>query len=85
MTNADTDDTRLWQEIVRCWGTAYTFSVDPDGFPDRPYAARRKDSQGTIRAASPGELLDEVKDDAARRPFGPGPQESSSAGTGNQR
>jgi len=83
--NADTGSTRLWQEIVRCWGGDYTFSVDAERFPDEPYAVRRKDGEGTLRAASPGELLDEVKDDAARRPFGSVPAESVTTGPGDRR
>jgi hypothetical protein len=83
--NADTDSTRLWQEIVSCWDSDYTFSVDSDKFPGEPYAAQRKDGEGTLRAASPGELLDDVKDDAARRPFGSVPAESVTTGPGDRR
>jgi hypothetical protein len=63
-----TDATEL-EAIVRFWGHAYTFSHDPGTCPGEPYAARRKDGQGTIRAATPALLLDAIKDDAAARPF----------------
>jgi hypothetical protein len=61
------------QAIVRFWGHAYTFSHDPGTCPGtcpgKPYAARRRDGQGTIRAATPALLLDAIKDDAAARPL----------------
>jgi hypothetical protein len=57
------------EAIVRFWGHAYTFSHDPGEHPGEPYAARRKDGQGTIRAATPALLLDAIKDDAGTRPF----------------
>ena len=57
------------ENIVRFWGHAYTFSHDPDADPGKPYAAARRDGQGTIRAATPALLLDAIKDDAAARPF----------------
>jgi hypothetical protein len=64
-----TSDAPELEAIVRFWGHAYTFSHDPDQHPERPYAARRKDGQGTIRAATPADLLDAIKDDTATRPF----------------
>jgi hypothetical protein len=60
------------EAIVKFWGHAYTFSHDPRAHPDKPYAAHRKDGQGTIRAATPALLLDAIKDDANARPFTPG-------------
>jgi hypothetical protein len=69
MTSA-TDDPGL-EAIVRFWGHACTFSHDPGQFPDKPYAAHRKDGRETIRAATPGELLDAIKDDASARPCTP--------------
>jgi hypothetical protein len=68
--NSATDAPEL-ETIVRFWGHAYTFSHDPDADPGNPYAARRKDGQGTLRAATPALLLDAIKDDAAARPFTP--------------
>jgi hypothetical protein len=65
-----TTDAQEWEPIVRVWGTAYTFTHDPGGHPREPYAARRNDGNGTIRAASPAELLDAIKDDVAVRPPG---------------
>jgi len=62
-----TDEPEL-EAIVKFWGHAYTFSHRPDIYPAKPYAARRKDGQGTIRAATPALLLDAIKDDAAARP-----------------
>jgi hypothetical protein len=59
------------EAIVRFWGHAYTFSHHPDTYPDEPYAASRKDGNGTSRAATPALLLDAIKDDAAARPFTP--------------
>jgi hypothetical protein len=67
MTSA-TDAPEL-ETIERFWGHAYTFSNDPADYPDEPYAARRRDGQGTIRAATQALLLDAIKDDAAARPF----------------
>jgi hypothetical protein len=67
MTSA-TDVPEL-EAIVKFWGHAYIFSHDPGEYPDEPYAARRKDGHGTIRAATPPLLLDAIKDDAAARPF----------------
>ena len=67
MTSA-TDAPEL-ESIVRFWGHAYTFSHDPGTCPGKPYAARRRDGQGTIRAATPALLLDAIKDDAAARPL----------------
>jgi hypothetical protein len=64
-----TSDAPELEAIVRFWGHAYTFSHDPAQDPAKPYAARRKDGQGTIRAATPADLLDAIKDDAATRPF----------------
>jgi hypothetical protein len=58
-----------WDAIIKTWGHAYTFSHCPDVSPDKPYAARRKDGQGTVRAATPTLLLDAIKDDARVRPF----------------
>jgi len=63
-----TDEPEL-EAIVRFWGHAYTFSHDPGQDPGRPYAARRKDGQDTVRAATPALLLDAIKDDAAARPL----------------
>jgi len=57
------------EAIVRFWGHAYTFSHDTGTCPGNPYAARRRDGQGTIRAATPALLLDAIKDDAAARPL----------------
>ena len=54
-------------DIARFWGHEYTFSHDPDAHPDRPYAAERVDGQGTVRASTPGHLLDAIKDDSAAR------------------
>jgi hypothetical protein len=68
MTTSATDATEL-EAIVRFWGHAYTFSHDPEEHPVEPYAARRRDGQGTIRAATPALLLDAIKDDAAARPL----------------
>ena len=56
-----------WDAIVRCWGSAYAFSVDRDEHPDQPYTARHREDRAPIRAASPSQLLDAIKDDAARR------------------
>lgn len=67
MTSA-TDAPEL-ESIVKFWGHAYTFSKDAATCPDKPYAARRKDGQGTVRAATPALLLDAIKDDANARPF----------------
>jgi len=61
------------EDIERFWGHAYTFSHDPSTCPGKPYAARRKDRKGTIRAATPAHLLDAIKDDAGTRPFTPDP------------
>lgn len=69
--NADPEEARQWEAIVRCWHTVYTFSHDHDGHPDEPLAAHRMDGQGTLRAATPAALLDAIKDDAASRPFAP--------------
>jgi len=54
--------------IVRFRGHAYTFSHDPGTCPGKPLAARRKDGQRILRAATPALLLDAIKD-AAARPF----------------
>ena len=67
MTSA-TDAPEL-EAVVRFWGHAYTFSHDPGEHPHEPYAAHRKDGQGTIRAAAPKLLLDAINDDAGTRPF----------------
>jgi hypothetical protein len=56
-------------EIARVWGDKYTFSHDPDGHPDEPYAAHRKGGDGTVRAATPVQLLAEVKEHARLRLF----------------
>ncbi|MGH3408049.1 MAG: hypothetical protein ACRDRJ_36945 [Streptosporangiaceae bacterium] len=61
------------EAITRFWGHAYTLSHDPGTCPGKPYAARRNDGKGTIRAATPAHLLDAIKDDAAARPFTPDP------------
>jgi hypothetical protein len=61
------------ETIARFWGHAYTFSHDPGTCPCKPYAARRKDGKGTIRAAAPALLLDAIKDAAATRPVTPDP------------
>jgi hypothetical protein len=61
------------EAIARFWGHAYTFSRHHDDHPHEPYAARRKDGKGTIRAATPAHLLDAIKDDAAARPLTPDP------------
>ena len=66
-----TIDAQEWEPIVKVWGTAYAFSHDPGGHPCEPYAARRRDGKGTIRAASRARLLDAIKDDASARPFAP--------------
>ena len=58
-----------FEAVVRFWGHAYIFEHDPGAHPSEPYAARRRDGQGTVRAASPAALLDAVKDDIAARPF----------------
>lgn len=63
-----TDASEL-EAIERFWGHAYTFSHDPGTCPGKPYAARRHDGKGTIRAANPALLLDAIKDDAAARPI----------------
>lgn len=57
------------EAIVRFWGHAYTFGHDPGTCPGQPYAARRRDGHGTIRATTPALLLDAIKDDAAARPL----------------
>ena len=57
------------EAVVKFWGHAYTFSHDPEEHPEKPYAARRRDGQGTIRAATPALLLDAIKDDAGARPL----------------
>ena len=67
MTSA-TDAPEL-EAVVKFWGHAYTFSHDPGTCPGKPYAARRRDGQGTIRAATPALLLDAIKDDAGARPL----------------
>lgn len=56
------------ETITRFWSHAYTFSYDPAAHPDQPYAANRKDGNGTIRAATPALLLAAIKDDAGTRP-----------------
>jgi hypothetical protein len=66
MTSTDAQE---WEQIVKVWGTAYTFSHDPNGYPGEPHAAQRNDGKGTIRAATLAQLLDAIKDDAAARPF----------------
>jgi hypothetical protein len=68
--NSATDAPEL-ETIARFWGHAYTLSHDPGTHPAEPYAACRRDEQGTIRAATPALLLDAIKDDAATRPFNP--------------
>jgi hypothetical protein len=69
-----TDEPEL-EAIVKFWGHAYTFGHDPDTHPGDPYTARRKDGQGTIRAATPALLLDAIKDDHRARPFTTGDAE----------
>ena len=64
-----TPDAQEWEQIVKVWGTAYTFTHDPARHPAPPDAPPRKDGRGTLRAASPAQLLDAIKDDAAARPF----------------
>jgi hypothetical protein len=64
-----TTDAPELEATVKFWGHACTFSHDPGHFPASPYAAHRKDGQGTIRAATPALLLDAIKDDAEARPF----------------
>jgi hypothetical protein len=49
-TTSDPQDTQAWEAIIRTWGHAHTFSHNPDDHPDQPYAARRKDGNGTLRA-----------------------------------
>jgi hypothetical protein len=66
-----TADDQEWEQIVKVWGTAYTFSRDPGQHPAEPHAARRNDGRGTLRAPTPARLLDAIKDDAAARPFAP--------------
>jgi hypothetical protein len=68
MDGTTTSDSE-WDAIIKTWGHAYIFSHRPDIYPDKPYAARRKDRQGTIRAGTPALLLDAIKDDARARPF----------------
>lgn len=70
--NSATDAPEL-EAVVKFWGHAYTFSHDPGEYPDKPCAARRKDGQGTIRAATLALLLDAIKDDLATRPCTPDP------------
>ena len=68
-TASDPQQTQAWKAIIRTWGHACTFSHDPETHPDQPYAARRNDGNGTLRAATPAHLPDAIKDDAASRPF----------------
>jgi hypothetical protein len=64
-----TADAQEWDQILKVWGTAYTFSHDPGQHPAEAYAAHRTDGKGTLRAPTPARLLDAIKDDAAARPF----------------
>lgn len=57
-------DAPEFEAIARCWGHAYTLSHDPDQYPDKPYAAHRKNGTGSVRAENPDGLLDAIKDDA---------------------
>ena len=68
--NSATDATELGA-IAQFWGHAYTFSHDSDTHPDQPFAAHRKDGNGTIRAATPALLLDAIMDDTRTRPSTP--------------
>lgn len=63
MTNSD--GTPQWEQIQKEWSTDCTFEHDPGQHPDGPYAAHSRDGQATLRAASLGELLDQIKDAAA--------------------
>jgi hypothetical protein len=51
-------------QVTRVWGDKYSFSHDPDGHPEEPYAARWKGGEDVVRAATPALLLDEVKEHA---------------------
>jgi hypothetical protein len=57
------DGTLGLEKAEQSWGDKYAFSHDPDDH-DQPYAARRRDGQVTLRAATPALLLDAVKDDS---------------------
>ena len=58
-----------WDEIVTTWGHAYILSHDPDAPPAERYTAQPVGTATMLKAETPAELLDAIKDDAAARAF----------------
>jgi hypothetical protein len=66
----ETEARRQWNEIVTFWAHGYVLRCDPAAPAGKRYSARPAGEDAALYAATPGALLDAIKDDAsARRSF----------------